>query len=349
MTGLLPPQLETFVVQMPKIELHVHLEGTIRPATLLEIAQRNRVELPARDVAGVAQLFKYRSFKEFLTVFMSLARALQTGEDFAQIAYEYGHDLADQHVWYAEVMISPSQYYNRGLDLHEIVQGILAGFAQVQQERGIRLQLIFDYGRQFGPEAAWQVLEIAGRYPSGLVGWSIGGDELNYPPEIYQEVFASARQRGLRLMAHAGEVVGPPSVWGAIDTLGCERIGHGFRSIDDPRLVQQLIQRQITLDISLSSNFRTGACLKPYTHPIRRLFDAGVPITINSDDPTFFETTLTNELHLAAGLYAFDARELSQTMVTAAQAAFLPPTERAALAATINQSLTQLRRALALD
>lgn len=328
---------------MPKVELHLHLEGAVQPATLLRIAERNRVELPARDVAGVAQLFNYRHFHEFLTVFMVLARSLMRGEDFELLAYELGHQLADQNVRYAEVMVSAFQYFNRGIDLGEVVQGAMAGFARAERERGTRVRLAFDYGRQFGAETAWKVLELAiqnMRY--GLVAWSIGGDELNYPPELFAEVFAAARRAGLHLMAHAGEVVGPASVWGAVDVLRCERIGHGIRSIDDPALLAHLRARGVVLDVSPSSNLYTGAVPDMASHPLRRLFDAGVTITLNTDDPTFFKTTLNDEYRLAARVFGFGADDLAQLALNGVRAAFLPADERAALERQFADELARL-------
>lgn len=339
--------MDAFIVRMPKVELHLHLEGTIQPATLLEIARRNQVEIPAKDEAGVAQLLQYRNFQDFLTVFMALARALVRGEDFEQLAVDLGHHLADQNVLYAEVMISPALYYNRGLDLDEVVQGAAAGFARAGRERGVRVNLAFDYGRQFGVETAWRILEVATRNrPHRLVAWSIGGDELNYPPELYAEVFAEARRAGLRTMAHAGEVVGPPSVWGAVEALEAERLGHGIHSIGDPTLLDCLRERRVTLDISPTSNLRTGAVADIASHPLRRLYESGVTVTLNSDDPTFFDTTLTDEFRLAVRDFGFDAAGLSQLVLNAAGAAFLPAEERDELVRRCAVELDALRAEL---
>ncbi len=340
----LAPSLDAFIAAMPKAELHLHLEGTMQPATLLQIAERNGIDLPARDVAGVAQLFNYRHFHEFLTVFMVLARSLRRGEDFELLAYELGHHLADQNVRYAEVMVSAFQYYNRGIDLGEVVQGAAAGFARAERERGAQVRLAFDYGRQFGVETAWKVLELAiqnMRY--GLVAWSIGGDEMNYPPELFAEVFEAARQAGLSVMAHAGEVMGPASVWGAIDVLGCARIGHGIRSIDDPALIERLRAGDVVLDISPSSNVCTGAVPTIGAHPLRRLFDAGVPLTLNTDDPTFFRTTLNDEYRLAAREFGFTADELAALALNSVRASFLPAEQRAALLAQFEADIAALR------
>ncbi|NJN16012.1 MAG: adenosine deaminase [Oscillochloris sp.] len=343
---MLTAELDEFIRRMPKVELHLHLEGTITPRTLLELARRNRVELPADDEAGIAQLFRYRDFGEFLQVFMAMARAIVRGEDFERLAYELGMDLADQEVRYAEVMISPMQYIQR-VDLREAIEGIWAGFQQANRETGIGLRLALDYGRQYGPEQAWQVLEIArSMMDCGVVGWSIGGNEIGYPPEPFAPVFAAAKAAGLGLMAHAGEVVGPESVWGAINTLGATRIGHGIRSISDPQLLAVLRERRIVLDVCPSSNLYTGAVASWASHPLPQLRDAGVIVTINSDDPTFFATTLSDEYRHAVRYLGFDIESLCGSVRSAAEAAFLPAAERAALIAQLERETPALRQAI---
>jgi adenosine deaminase len=280
---------------------------------------------------------------------MSLARALNCGEDFEQVAYELGLQLADQNVRYAEVMLSAAQYYYRGVDLGEVVQGAAAGFARANQERGVRINLALDYGRQFGVETAWKILEIAVRQqPYTLVGWSIGGDELNYPPEPFADIYAAARQAGLHVMAHAGEVVGPASVWGAVQALGAERIGHGIRSVDDPALLMYLRDRQVALDVCPSSNVYTGAVPALAAHPLRQLFDAGVCVTLNTDDPTFFQTTLNDEYRLAVRQFDFDADDLTTLALNGVSAAFLPPAEKHALHQQFQQETADLRAQLGL-
>ncbi len=344
---MLRPSLEAFIQRMPKVELHLHLEGTVTPRTLLELARRNRVQLPVSDEASLAALFRYQDFGAFIDLFMSLARVLMYGEDFERLAYELGHDLAAQQVCYAEVMLSPMQHLNRGLDLGEVIAGTRAGFERVRQELGLEVGLIMDYGRQYGPEGAWAVLEVACAHRHlGVVGWSIGGNEIGYPPEPFAPVFAAARAAGLGLTAHAGEVVGPPSVWGAVDALGATRLGHGIRSVDDPALLKALRERQIVLDICPSSNLFTGAVADWPAHPLRQLYAAGIPVTINSDDPTFFATTLTDEYRLAITTLGLSIDELCATLQTAAHSSFQPAEARVALAKRIEAELTALRTEL---
>lgn len=343
----LTPELDDFIVRMPKVELHLHLEGSISPRALLAIAQRNDVEIPARDEAGVAQLFKYRNFSEFLSVFMALARALRYGQDFEQIAYELGEQLHGQQVRYAEIMLSPALYHRRGIDLSEVVQGTAAGLARAERDFGVRSRLAFDFGRQFGVDLAWQILDVAIQHMRyGVVAWSIGGDELNFPPEPYAEVFAAARRAGLHTMAHAGEVVGAQSVWGAVDVLGVERLGHGIRSIDDPKLLAHLRERRVVLDICPTSNVRTGAVSAIERHPLRKLFDAGVLISINSDDPIFFATTMVDEYRLAAQAFGFEINELTDVMLGSVRATFLPVDEKEALVAQFEREIRSLRAEL---
>jgi adenosine deaminase len=341
--------LDAFIQRMPKAELHLHLEGTVAPATYLELARRNHVELPVSTVPALEQLFEYDNFAEFLGVFMTLARALRTGEDFDQVAYELGAQLAADNVRYAEVMISPGQYHRRGLNLDEIIEGTLAGFARATADYGVRFALALDCGRQFGPELASAFLAHAVRYRQrGMVAWSIGGDEHAYPSESFREVFASARAAGLRVMCHAGEVVGPPSVWGAIDALQVERVGHGIHSVADPLLVAALCDRGVTLDICPTSNLRTGACSEIAAHPLRTLFDAGVRVTVNTDDPVFFGTTMCGEYRLAAHEFGFSAADLTTLALNAVDASFLPAAEQQQMRTTFASEIADLRDELGL-
>ncbi len=344
---MLTPKIDEFIVRMPKVELHVHMEGAIGPRTLLELSRRNGVAIPAQSVADVKRLFNYHNFNEFLEVFMALTRVIVQSEDFERLAYEMGLTLAAQHVLYAEVMLSPMQHLLRGISLLDAVKGAERGFQRAERETGIVVRLAMDYGRQYGPEYAWTVLDMTKKAMGhGVVAWSIGGNEIHHPPEPFADVYAAAREMGLHVMAHAGEVVGPPSVWGAVDVLKAERLGHGIRSADDAVLMGHLRDMDVTLDISPSSNVLTGAVAGWAEHPLRRLYDAGIRVTINSDDPTFFCTTLIEEYRKVVMHFGFTVDDLCMLVLNAAHASFLPPTEKQVLIHRIQERLTALRAEL---
>ena len=339
-----------FIRRMPKAELHLHLEGSITPHTLLDLSRKNGVNIGVTDLAGVEQLFRYDNFLGFLDVYRACARCLISGEDFERVAYELAIDLADQHVRYAEVMLSPAQHMQRNMDFNEILGGVAAGFDRAQRERGIMCRPAFDFGRQFSLEDALQAVELAQqgmRY--GVVAFSIGGDEANYPPEPFVEVFAVARAVGLHVMAHAGEVAGAESVRGAIEMLGVDRIGHGFRVLEDPELTEFLARRRaITFDVCPTSNIRTGVVASFEAHPVRRMLDAGLPITLNSDDPTLFHTTITDEFLLAFEQYDFSLDEICDVALQGVRGAFLPSEQRNTLLAEFATEQQRLRDQLGL-
>jgi adenosine deaminase len=240
-------------------------------------------------------------------------------------------------------MLSPALHYRRGLDLDEIVQGTVAGFAQARRLGGPRVGLVFDYGRQNGPELAWRILDVAIRnMRHGVVGWSIGGDEVQHPPEPFADVFAAARRAGLHVMAHAGEVVGPESVRGAVEALQVERVGHGIHSSADPELLALLREREVTLDVCPSSNVRTGAVASLAEHPLRELVDAGVRVTLNTDDPTFFHTTLNDEYRLAVREFGLTADHLVALTLNSVRASFLPERDKRALLREFTTEIAEL-------
>jgi len=324
------PELVAWVQRMPKVELHVHLEGSIRPQTLVELAALNHVDLPG----GVAAAYDFSDFQGFLDAYMRCAACLCTHEDFERVTYEFLCDEAAQGIRYCEVFLSPMQHLRRDFDFDCIMHAIREGYEQAQREWDIRMGVLFDHGRQFGVEAGFRVLDraLATRH-YGVIGLGIGGDEVHFPPELFTELFAQAHEAGLHLTAHAGEVRGPESIWGAIRSLNVRRIGHGIHAIEDPQLVEYLRREGIFLDICPTSNVRTGAVASLEEHPVRRLFDAGVPITLSSDDPAVFQTNLVQEYLLLAERFGFVREELLQVSLNGVRASFLPREEKVALEA----------------
>jgi adenosine deaminase len=329
------PELEAWVRHMPKVELHVHLEGSIRPQTLAELAAKNHVDLPG----GVTAVYHFPDFAGFLDAYMRCAACLCTSEDFQRVTYEFLADEAAQGIRYCEVFLSPMQHLKRDFDFACIMRSIQAGYHQAHAEFGIRMGVIFDHGRQFGAEAGMLVLNraLATRH-YGIIGLGLGGDEGHFPPELFTELFRRARQAGLHLTVHAGEVCGPQSIWGAIRSLGARRIGHGIHALEDPDLVEYLRGGDIFLDVCPTSNIRTGAVPGRASHPVRRLFDLGIPFTLASDDPALFQTNLVQEYLLLAEHFAFTREELWQISLNGVRACFLPPDEKAALLAGFEQA-----------
>lgn len=341
---MLDPRVATFIHRMPKIELHAHLEGSISPSTLLEMARRNGLSLPANDLAGIERLFCYDDFLGFLQVYMICARTLCTGEDFAQLTYEVLKAAAAQNIRYIELFLSSMQHRLRSLDFAELLQGIADGRERAYREMGIQSGIMFDYGRQFGSEEAIEMAHeaVAGR-KYGVVAFSIGGDEINYPPALFVEAFKVARAGGLGLTAHAGEAAGAESVRDAVELLGVSRIGHGIRVLEDPVLVEELRRCKVALDVCPTSNVRTGVVRSYDEHPVRRLYNAGLLMTINSDDPTLFGTTLTDEFLLAAERFGFTVDEICGLVQNAVRASFLPPEHKERLLADVIAEQEALR------
>lgn len=284
---------------LPKAELHVHLEGSLEPETLLEI---NRELTPEE----IEQQYRYTGFRGFLQSFVWATRQLQEPGHYALAAQHLLDRLAAQGVVYTEITISAGVVLWRGQNLEAVLQAV----QQVAARHAVRVRWILDAIRHFGPIAAWPVVEFAASHQhQGVAAFGIGGDEERGPVEWFAELFAYAKRQGLRLCPHAGEVAGAGSVWGAV-RLGADRIGHGIRSFEDPALLRHLRDADIPLEVCVSSNVCTEAVASIEDHPIRRLFDAGVPIVLNTDDPALFRTSLSREYELAAEVFGFSDAEL---------------------------------------
>ena len=291
--------METRYHELPKAELHLHLEGSIEPATLRELA-------PDLTLDEIRAHYEYTDFAGFLGSFEWVTRHLRTPEHYALITRRLLERLAGENVRYAEIIHSTGVVLWREQDPGAVFNAV----RRAAEGSGVEVQWIIDAVRQFGAEHVRQGAEFAAsRVSDGVVAFGIGGDEARGPARLFQETFRFAGANGLRLTAHAGETTGPQSIWEALE-IGAERIGHGIRAIDDPVLVRHLRDHDIPLEVSLSSNVATGAVANLHEHPVRRLFDAGVPITLNTDDPAMFHTTLTAEYELAAREFGFSEEEL---------------------------------------
>ena len=336
--------LRDFVREMPKAELHVHLEGSIDPATLLTLAERNGVALPADDLEELREFYRFTDFDHFIQVYFAISSCLQTLDDFALIAYEFGAGMARQNIRYAEVTFTPyTNVTNTGLPFREILDALNDGRRRAGEEFGVELRWVMDIVRD-DPDSRHQVAEWAiNAMDQGVIGFGLGGTERGHPPEWFADAYTVARDAGLHSVPHAGEVAGPESVWGAIRALGAERIGHGVRSVEDPALVEYLKEHQIPLEVCPTSNLCLGVYGSFEEHPVRWLWEQGLYITVNSDDPPMFNTDLVGEYQTLVEHLGFDDTELERLSLNALEASFLPDESKAALALSFQSECAELR------
>lgn len=314
---------------MPKAEIHVHLEGATDAATIWELARRNHVSLPVRSPEEWQALYEFRNFEHFIEIYLLATHCMQTPEDFAFMVERFIQKQTEHNVRYCEVFLSASQIEGK-FPADEFFAALSESARMGEARHGVRVRFIPDISRH-EPEMARGVLDftLAGKEKGIFIGLGLGGKEIGYPPEMYADIFAEARRQGLHVVAHAGETDGPASVRGAIESLHAERIGHGVRAIEDPRLVEYLAESQIPLEVCPCSNYRLKVVPADQPHPIRALLDAGVNVTVNSDDPAMFSTDLTNEYALLAG-QGFSWDELWKLNLNTLEATFLSEDEKAA-------------------
>jgi adenosine deaminase len=338
--------LHAFARRMPKVELHVHLEGSIRPSTLLRLAQRNGVDLPAQDMESLQDYYRFRDFAHFIEVYLTIIGCLRTPDDYHLIAYEFGADCARQHIRYAEVTYTATNMRFTGLPWEVILEGLNKGRAQARTEFGVDWRWILDISRNY-PKTQDQMVEIAlDARDGGVVALGLGGSEDKFPPELFERAFTRARRAGLSRVPHAGEMLGPESIWTALRLLHADRLGHGVRSVEDPSLVEHLCERQVPLEVCPTSNVCLGVYPDYGAHPLRRLWDAGLLITVNSDDPPMFGTDLNREYEVLVDHFGFDADELERVSLNGLHASFLSPVEKARLEAEFRTEFARLREGL---
>ncbi len=329
----------SFILSLPKAELHLHLEGTVDPETLAELSRRHPTPLTTtneryRNIEDSGrvfteeeahELYRYKHFSGFLWAFKAVTERLRTAEDYELVTYRMIQKLHAQNVLHAEVYISAGVVQWRGQEFAPLFEGAERGRQRGERDFGVSLYWILDATRHFGVEYALRVAEEAVRLRnSNVIGIGLGGDERRAAPEQFREVYEYAARNGLRLTVHAGETLGPESIWGALRELKAERIGHGLRAIEDPELVRYLAEKQIPVEVCITSNLLTGCSAAVEEHPIRRLFDAGVLVTLNTDDPDMFHTTLTNEYQIAQRVFGFGDAELHELAKNSFRASFLP-------------------------
>ena len=324
--------------KLPKVELHLHLEGTILPATLLELSKRHD-DVPLTTEEAKA-LYKYENFLGFMDSFKAVSSRLVGPDDYELITYDMIRELAAQGVVHAEVYISFGIiYYWKNAEVEPYVEAIERGRVRGEKDFGTTIYWLIDAVRHFGAEEAVKVFrkaaELREQYPS-IVGIGIGGDEARGSADLFRESYAEAKEAGLRLTAHAGETIGPESIWAAIN-IGAERLGHVLSAQHDAELLAVLAEKQIPLELNVTSNIKTGCCAAFEDHPVRRYFESGLMVTINSDDPPMFGSNLLEEYCLVQERYEFSLEQMRELAANAVEASFLEPERKVALLQAVEQ------------
>ena len=330
--------LPTFIAGLPKVELHVHHVGSASPRIVAELAARHegRSPVPA-DPAQLADYFAFRDFAHFIEVYLSVVDLIRDPEDVWILTHEVARELARQQVRYAELTVTPYSHVHRGIPAPAFCEAIEDARKRAEADFGIALRWCFDIPGEAGLPAAEETLRIAlEQRPDGLISFGLGGPEVGVPRPQFKPYFDQARAAGLRSVPHAGETTGPQTVWDALRDLGAERIGHGISAAEDPELLAYLAEHRIALEVCPTSNVRTRAVARIEEHPLRRLIDAGVLVTINSDDPPMFGTTLNDEYAVAARLLDAGPDRLAALARDAVTASFLEPAEKAKISAEID-------------
>ena len=319
--------------RIPKVELHLHLEGAIPHKAMWELIQKYGGDPLAPNLETLRKRFEYRDFPHFIEVWSWKNQFLKEYEDFTFIAEQVARDLASQNHCYAEIMFSPSLFKRHGLIPQQLTSAVRVGLDRVEE---IHVLLVADLVRDYGPEREKRTLEeLSETRDLGVIGIGIGGSEQTFPPEPFSAVYTRARELGFHTMAHAGEAAGAVSVWGAIRALEVERIGHGTRAAEDPALLEYLVEKRVPIDMCPLSNVKTAVVPDLSHHPVREFFDRGVLVTINTDDPKMFGNSLAEEFMLLEQVLNFDRHEIRVLTENAVQASWLPEDQKEDLAAEI--------------
>ncbi len=336
--------LDTFIAAMPKVELHVHLEGAVRPETLLKLARKNNIDLPAHTVEDLARWYTFVNFPHFVDIYIKISECIQTPDDLELVTREFLEGQAAQNILYTEATYTAyTHFHQKGISFADQMAAINRARHWAEQTLGVKLNLIVDIAREVTPEQGMLTADwVIAHHGDGVAALGLGGYEVGNPPEKFADAFDKAHQAGVPCVLHAGETEGPASIWGALGAGHSIRLGHGVRCIEDDRLVHELRARQTVLEVCPTSNVCLGVVPSLEAHMLPRLLAEGLNVTINSDDPPMFNTTLTQEFQRCAAAFGWTREMLERFTYNAAQGALLPPGEKAALMANIQSQLARL-------
>lgn len=320
----------TWYERLPKVELHVHLEGAVPHGAMFELIRKYGGDPSVPDLTALVERFTYKDFDQFIAAWSWKNRFLREYEDFSYIAEQTATDMARQNIRYAEMFFSPSLFIRHGLDVQKLTYAVRMGVSRV---RGIRIALIADLVRDYGPEREMKTLrELNNVKDQGVIGIGIGGSEHMFPPEPFQALYAAARNMGFRTTVHAGEVTGPESVWEAIRCLRPDRIGHATRAWEDARLIDYLAEHRIPLELCPMSNVRTGVVPSLAGHPIGDYFKRGLIVSVNTDDPKMFATSLAHEYRMLEQACGFSKQDIRALILQGVRSSWLPEVDKQSLA-----------------
>ncbi|MET9338021.1 adenosine deaminase [Nonomuraea sp. NPDC003804] len=331
--------IDEFIDRLPKVELHVHLVGSASVPTVLELSRRHPGSGVPTSEEELRAFYTFRDFPHFAQVYQAVNELVREPEDVASLVVGLARDLAPQNCRYVELQVTPYAHWMRGLPMRAVTEALDVAARRSLDEHGVEMAYIFDIPGEFGEEAARVTVDHALKEPpAALVGFGIGGieqDRLAYR-DAYRDAFSAARAAGLHSVPHGGEMTGPETVWEVIEGYGAERIGHGINSLQDPRLVAYLRETQLPLDVCPTSNVCTGQVGRIEDHPLPRMLEEGLFVTLNSDDPPMFATTLAAEYRVAAHVFGMGQAELAQLARNAVQASYLAEDRKRGLLAEID-------------
>jgi aminodeoxyfutalosine deaminase len=328
--------LDAFIAGLPKTELHVHHVGSASPRIVAQLAERHPGKVPA-DLDQLREFFVFDDFAHFITIYLSVVDLIKTAEDVRLLTYEIGREMAGQRIRYAELTITPYLSITADLPAEAFLEAIEDARTGVARDHDLELRWIFDIPADFGVPAAEATAGVALDHDvPGLVGFGIGGSEQGFPRSMFKPQFDRARAAGLRSVPHAGETTGPETIWDAVTNLGADRIEHGIAAVHDPRLLAHLSEHQIALDVCPTSNVALRVVDDLEQHPIGALVAAGIPVTVNTDDPPMFATDLNREYAVAARLLSLDASGLAELSRTAVRASFATEATKRRLLAEVD-------------
>ncbi|MFD3424037.1 adenosine deaminase [Streptomyces decoyicus] len=331
------PDLDAFIADLPKAELHVHHVGSASPRIVAELAARHPDSAVPSDPEALADYFSFRDFAHFIEVYLSVVDLIRNAEDVRLLTYEVARDMARQHIRYAELTLTPFSSTRRGIPDAAYVEAIEDARKAAESELGVVLRWCFDIPGEAGLEAAEETARIACELqPEGLVSFGLGGPEIGVPRPQFKPYFDRAIAAGLHSVPHAGETTGPGTIWDALTELRAERIGHGTSATQDPKLLAHLAEHRIPLEVCPTSNIATRAVRTLEEHPLKEMADAGVLVTINSDDPPMFGTDLNTEYGVAARLLGLDAGGVAGLAKNAVAASFMDTAAKTRLTAEID-------------